>query len=128
MFVLHTLGGVSTPALEYLPCSAIVPKIGMAMAMADGLLEVANGATAPTYICMTKRDEACKAGELIPVIRVQHNTVFATTFANNDEGVELGFKLQISADGLQVTTTVGGPAEVVGYEGTDEGDTVYVRF
>ena len=123
MFVLHTLGGVSTPPLEYLPCGTFTPKIGMALVMEDTYLEPAKGTTAPTYICMTKRDEACD-GELIPVIRVQHNAVFATTLADNDAKPELGFKLQISDDSLCVTTTTGGAAELVGIEG----DTVYVRF
>lgn len=130
MFVLHTLGSVSTPPMEYLPViDTVKPTIGLAMVMEEGLLTKASGTTVPTYICMTQRDDFCAAGELIPVIRVQHGIVFATTFAVDAQDISLGNKLTIADDGLSVTaTTASGVAEVVKMDGTDQGDTVYVRF
>ena len=101
----------------------------MAMTMADGQLAAASGTTTPTYICMTQRAEACQAGELIPVIRVQHGIIFETSFSEEAVAVKLGDKLTLSEDGLSVTaTTASGVAEVVKMGGTAEGDTVYVRF
>lgn len=128
MFVLHTCGAGGTPALEYLPVSAIAPRIGLAMTMEEGLLAPASGANAPTYICMTERETACQAGELIPVVRVQHGIVFETTFSVDAAAVKLGDKLTIADDGMQVTATAGGAAEVVGVVGTAKGDAVRVRF
>ena len=128
MFALHTFGAVGTPALEYLPVSAIAPRIGLAMTMEDGLLTPVSGASAPTYICMTERETACDAGEKIPVVRVQHEIVFETTFSEDAEAVKLGDKLTIAEDGMQVTATTGGAAEVVAVLGTAKGDAVRIRF
>lgn len=129
MFVLHATGAGDTPALEHLPVSAIQPMIGLAMTMVDGQLAIASGTTVPTYICMTQRKSACEAGEIIPVIRVQHDITFATTFETDAADIKLGDKLTISADGLLVTaTTASGIAEVVKMDGNAQGDTVCVRF
>ena len=129
MFLLHTFETASTPPLEYLPVSAMKPEIGLALTMEGGQLVKASGSTAPTYICMTKRDAACDAGEIIPVVRVQHGITFATTFSTDAAAIKLGDKLTIADDGLQVTaTTASGVAEVVKMEGTAEGDAVYIRF
>ena len=61
--------GAVTP-FEYLPCGAITPKAGLALVLTNGLLALATGATAPTYICMKDADAAVTAGTIIPVVRV----------------------------------------------------------
>ena len=44
-FMLHTTDDGHIPAWEYLPCSAITPKVGMALTQSSGKLAVATGTT-----------------------------------------------------------------------------------
>jgi len=129
-FLIHSVEHGRVPAWEYLPCSAITPKVGMAMTQTSGNLAVATGTTKPTYICMCERSAAVTAGEIIPVIRVNEDIIFETTFSADASSIKLGNKVTLHASsGLQVTaTTSSGVAEVVGMDGTASGDTVRVRF
>lgn len=128
-FLIHSVDDNRVLGLEYLPCSAITPKVGMAMVQASGNLALASGTTAPTYISMCERKEACTAGDLIPVVRVQKDIIFGVPAQAAMTSVKLGDKVTIHTDGLQVTaTTTSGVAEVVGMEDTAAGSTVLVRF
>lgn len=128
-FYIHSYDDGRVASIEYLPCGAITPKIGMALTQASGNLAVAAGATAPTYISMCDRETACVAGEIIPVIRVQKDMIFETTFSAAATSIKLGSKVTVNTDGLQVTaTTTDGVAEVIGMDGTAAGSTVRVRF
>ena len=128
-FLIHSVDDNRVLGLEYLPCSAITPKVGMALVQTSGNLALASGTTAPTYISMCERDTACTAGELIPVVRVQKDIIFGVPAQAAMTSVKLGDKVTIHTDGLQVTaTTTSGVAEVVGIDGTAAGSTVLVRF
>ena len=128
-FLIHSVDDNRVLGLEYLPCSAITPKVGMALVQTGGNLALASGTTAPTYISMCERKEACTAGELIPVIRVQKDIIFGVPAQAAMTSVKLGDKVTIYTDGMQVTaTTTSGVAEVVGMEDTAAGSTVLVRF
>ena len=128
-FYLYSNTGGHVPSISYLPCSAITPKMGMAMVQSSGNLAAASGTNKPTYICMTERKSACTAGDLIPVIRVSSDMVFDTTASAALTSVNLGDKVTLSADGMQVTaTTTGGIAEIVWQEAQTEGSHVHVRF
>lgn len=118
------------PGIEYLPCSAITPKVGMALVQSSGNLAIATGTTAPTYISMCEKDSACTAGDIIPVIRVQKDMVFETNFSAAAASINLGDKVTLHAsDGMQVTaTTTSGVAEVVYMDGTASGSMCRVRF
>lgn len=117
------------PSIEYLPCSAVTPKVGMALTQASGKLALATGTTAPTYISMCEKDSACVEGDIIPVIRVLPNMVFETTNSAAFTSVSLGAKVTLHTDGMQVTaTTTSGVAEVVGFDGTAVGSVVRVRL
>lgn len=128
-FLIHSVDDNRVLGLEYLPCSAITPKVGMALVQNSGNLALASGTTAPAYISMCERDTACTAGELIPVVRVQKDIIFGVPAQAAMTSVKLGDKVTIYTDGLQVTaTTTSGVAEVVGMDGTAAGSTVLVRF
>ncbi len=128
-FLIHSVDDNRVLGLEYLPCSAITPKVGMALVQTSGNLALASGTTAPTYISMCERDTACTAGELIPVVRVQKDIIFGVPAQAAMTSVKLGDKVTIYTDGLQVTaTTTSGVAEVVGMDGTAAGSTILVRF
>lgn len=118
------------PGIEYLPCSAITPKVGMALVQSSGNLAIATGTTAPTYISMCEKDSACTAGDIIPVIRVQKDMVFETNFSAAATSIKLGNKVTLHAsDGMSVTaTTTDGVAEVVYMDGTASGSMCRVRF
>lgn len=127
-FMIHSTDSGRVPATEYLPAGAITPKAGMALTQTGGLLVSAVGAQAPSYISMCEREKACEAGEAIPVIRVDGDIIFETTFSADADSVALGDKVTISADGLSITATAGGPAEVVYMDGTEKGSMCRVRF
>ena len=129
-FKLHSIDGSGhIPGIEYLPCSAIKPTIGMALVQSSGNLAKATGTTAPTYISMCEKDSACTAGDIIPVIRVNKDMIFETTFSASASSIKLGDKVTIHTDAEQVTaTTTSGVAEVVYMDGTAMGSMCRVRF
>lgn len=130
-FKIHSIDGGRVPGTEYLPCSAITPKVGMALIQnSDGNLAIATGANAPTYISMCERETACTAGDIIPVIRVNGDMILETSFSAAATAVKLGQKVTLHASsGLQVTaTTTNGVAEVVYMDGTASGSMCRVRF
>ena len=123
MFGIFQTDDGRVPANEYLPCSAITPKVGMALKVTGGNLALASGADEPLYISMTERNTACTAGELIPVVRVQRDVIFETPTPASFTA-KIGDKVQLGTDGLSITGTSGGAAEIV-Y--TDD-DVTRVRF
>ena len=118
------------PPWEYLPCSAITPKLGMALVQSSGKLAIATGTTKPSYISMVEKDAAVTAGEIIPVIKVLPDQVFECTNSASLSGVSIGSKLTLHAsNGLQVTgTTTSGVATLVEKDGDSAGSRVLVRF
>ena len=128
-FLIQQIDGGRVPGIEYLPCGAITPRIGMALFQSGGNLAVASGTTAPTYVSMIEKETPCTVGDIIPVMRVLPDMMFETTFQAAASSVKLGDKVTLHTDGLQVTaTTASGVAEVVGMDGTAAGDRVRVRF
>lgn len=129
-FKVYSIDGGRVPGIEYLPCGAITPKVGMALIQTGGNLAIATGANKPTYISMCEKDSACTAGDIIPVLRVLPDMIFETTFSAAATSVKLGDKVTLHAsDGMQVTaTTTSGVAEVVGMDGTASGSICHVRF
>lgn len=127
-FKVHSTDDGRVPGIEYLPAGAITPEVGMALAMTGGRLAVATGAEKPGYISMCQRATACAEGELIPVLRVSPGMIFESQFSADASGVNLGDKLTVADDGLRLTAAAGGAAEVVGMDGTAEGEAVRVRF
>ena len=115
---------------EYLPCSAITPKLGMALVLSSGKLAIATGTSKPSYISMVEKDSAVSAGDIIPVVKVQPDQVFECTNSASLSGVNIGQKVTLHAsNGLQVTgTTTSGVATIVAKDGDGAGSRVLVRF
>lgn len=133
MFVPHKNAAGNVIPWEVLPAGAITPKVGMALIQTSGNLAIATGTNAPTYISMCEKDSACTAGDLIPVIRVDHDTIYETTNSAAFTTIKRGDKVTLHAtNGLQVTaTTTSGVAEVVDFDDAavaGAGGKVYVRF
>ena len=128
-FLIQQVDGGRVPGIEYLPCGAITPKVGMALIQSGGNLAIATGSNVPTYVSMIEKEASCTAGDIIPVMRVLPDMMFETTFSAAASAIKLGDKVTLNTDGLQVTaTTTSGVAEVVGMDGTAAGDKVRVRF
>lgn len=105
----------------------------MALVQTGGNLAIAKGTNVPAYISMTERESALTAGDIIPVIRVDSDTIYETTNSAAFTSVKPGDKVTLHAsDGLQVTaTTTGGVAEVVDFDDAAKagpGGVVHVRF
>lgn len=127
-FKVHTTDDGRTPALESVSAGEITPEVGMALTLTAGKLAVAKGAEKPAYISMTERKEPCRDGEKIPVIRVAGDIIFETTASAAMTAVKVGDKVTISADGMEVTATKGGAAEIVSMDGAGAGSRVRIRF
>lgn len=128
-FKIYSTDDNRVPGIEYLPASAIKPKVGMALTQTDGRLALATGTTAPTYISMCEKDGGCKEGDIIPVIRVGKDMILETTFEADATGINPGAKVTLHTDGLRVTATTNeGVAEVVYMDGTASGSMCRVRF
>lgn len=118
------------PPWEYLPASAIQPKVGMALILSSGKLAIATGTNKPEYICMADYAAAVTAGTIVPVIRVTPEILFRTSNSASLSGVNVGDKVTLHASsGMQVTATkTSGVAEIIAKSGDESGSDVYVRF
>lgn len=114
---------------EQQPCSAITPKNGMAMVLSSGKLAIASGTNKPEFICVEEHSAAVTAGDMVTVVRVDPMTEYETTITADASSLNIGDKVTLHTDGLQVTATkTSGVAELVYLEGTDAGSKVRVRF
>lgn len=115
---------------EYLPCTGSTkPDIGLALVLSSGKLAKAGGTTKPTYICMMEAPAALAEGTIIPVIAVQSDQIFECTNSASLSGVNIGQKVTLNSDGLQVTgTTTSGVAEIVDKDGDAAGSRVLIKF
>lgn len=113
---------------EYMTAGALgAVENGLALTVTSGKLAKCPATTKPAYICMYNGTVA--DGDVIPVIRVNEDTRYCTTFAVAPTGVAVGAKVTLHTDGMQVTaTTSSGVAEVCEIRGTAAGDEVLVRF
>ncbi len=129
-FIPHSNSDGRVQPWEYLPASAITPKIGLALVLSSGQLAVASGTTKPTYICMTEASAAVTAGTLIPVIKVEPDQVFECNNSASLADIKIGDKVTIHSDGMQVTATkASGVATIVDKtDGTGTGNPTLVRF
>ena len=115
-FLIHTVEDGHNLPIEYLPCSAIQPEVGMALTLTSGKLAKATGTTKPAYIS-------------IPVVRVTEDIIFETTLQAAGTSLNVGDKVTIHTDAMQVTaTTASGVAEIVYMDGTAAGSMVRVRL
>ena len=126
--IYQTDDGRNMP-LEYQPCGAITPKVGMALVMTGGKLVLASGAVKPQYISMREQDTPCQDGDRIPVVRVGSDVIFETTAAAAMTAVKPGEWFTFPTEVLVVTATnPAGVALVVFLEDPAAGSRVHVRF
>ena len=66
-FMVQQVDGGRVPGIEYLPCGAIIPKVGMALIQSGGNLAIATGSNAPTYVSMIERRPPARRGTSFPL-------------------------------------------------------------
>lgn len=116
--------------IEEMEATAGAYTIGQALTVENGKLVAITQAqaTTPEYIC-----EACRTvaeGGMLPVTRVNKNSIYETTLSAAAEGAVVGAKLQLAAGGTQVVYVAGTPGsfELVSLSGTEAGDKVWGRW
>ena len=107
-FLIQQVDGGRVPGIEYLPCGAITPKVGMALIQSGGNLAIATGSNVPTYVSMIEKEAACTAGDIIPVMRVLPDMMFETTFQAAATAVNLGDKVRVRFPGGAAAASGGG--------------------
>lgn len=115
--------------IEYLPAEAITPKIGLCLALDgtnSGQLEVS---VTPQFICLCEKAAAVAAGELIPVLRITPDMVFAVTL-DGSTSLKAGAIAAVKSDGMQIDAdgTTSRCFLLEHLTGTASGDLVYGRF
>ena len=127
MFLPHKSDNGLQP-FEYYPAAAGTYEIGQLLNVTNGKLVAvaAVSTTTPAYVSMGQGTLA--DGEVLPVIRVNHEMIFATTLSAETAGAKLGALLEVSAGGKEADGAANGTFEVTGVEGTAAGSTVYGRF
>lgn len=86
---------------EYLPAGAITPKVGMLLELdaSTGQLKVCSQGI-PQYISMAEHSSAVSAGTIIPVIKIEKDTVYETQLDGNVSSLPLGTLADIDTTGL----------------------------
>lgn len=127
MFLPHKSDNGLQP-FEYYPAAAGTYEIGQLLNVTDGKLAAINAAskTTPAYVSMGQGTMA--DGDVLPVIRVNHEIIFETTLSAEAANAKLGSLLEVSAGGKQVDAANAGTFEVVYIEGTAANSIVHGRF
>ncbi|MDR3149662.1 MAG: hypothetical protein LBT88_06610 [Oscillospiraceae bacterium] len=129
-FLPYKYDTADAQATEYLPASAGKEfQVGQVCVIAGGMLMpvTSTHTDMPPYLSMASRKTEAD-GEEIAVQRIGERHIYATELSAGAPGLAIGDKLEISADGMTAEAEVEGSLEVVNFDGTAEGDTVYVRF
>lgn len=128
MFLPHTTDNGALTPWEYIPAAAGSYQAGQLLNAVDGVLTPIGAAvtSTPGYVCM-----ACvtvEQGELLPVQRVQHTTVYETELSAAAANAAVGTMLEVSAGGLQADAAKAGTFEITYIDGTAAGSMVRGRF
>lgn len=128
MFLPYSFDDSQYDAFEYHEAAENLElTVGMLLRFDGGKLITASGTQTPEYISMTG-GHTTAAGEKIAVMRVTHEAVYETELETANTALACGEKYTITTDGASISATTGGSAQVVGFDGTDVGARVRVRF
>lgn len=126
--VFKTIDG-HIPPVEYLPAEAITPKIGMVLELDATSGQLQASTTTANYISVGEYASAVTAGDLIPVIAIEKDTVYETQW-DGTTAYKVGATCDIDTTSLLADGdgTTNDDLLVVGMDGTAAGDNVYVKF
>ena len=127
---LHKYDQISSTPLVYLPKTAAEAfDVGEGVVITAGKATKVGATVKPTYICMGVSAAADTAD--IPAIRVNPDMEIGATLTVSGAALNIGDKVTIRTDGIQVTaTTTSGVFEITGFSTAAKaaGDEVYGRF
>lgn len=113
MFVIHHMEKGNLPALDSVVAKAETYAVGEALKLATGATK-AGATDVPTYIAMQGGTKT--TADHLVVYPITSDMVIETTFAADGSSINVGDKVTLHTDGLQVTaTTASGVATVVGF-------------
>lgn len=127
MFLPHKSDNGLQP-FEYYQAAAGTYEIGQLLNVADGVLTAITAASKVTPAYVSMGQGTLTAGDVLPVIRINHEMVFQTTLSAETTGAKLGALLEVTAGGKEVDGAAAGTFEVTYAEGTAAGSVVYGRF
>ena len=118
---------MGTPSAELMPMvAAEVYVTGEALKVSAGKVTKASGTDKPVYIAGEKKTGT--ADGVLTVYRVQSTQTWEGVLTEAGTSLKVGDKVNVAADGVDLTATTGGAAEIVEILGTAAGDKVRVRF
>lgn len=128
MFSPHKTDTGAVLPWEYMPAAAGTYQAGQLLNAKNGSLTPVSAAstTTPGYLCMA--NITVTAGQLVPVTRIQHTTIYETQLSAEAASAAEGTMLQVSAGGLQADAAAAGSFEVTYIEDTAAGSMVRGRF
>lgn len=126
-FIPYTYADGQPVPWEYKEAGALGSiKPGQALSLSSGKLAKCSGDNRPEYIGMYGGTVA--SGDIIPVIRVDEETVFETENSVANTSAAAGSRLTIDSTGTKITATAGVAVEVVEALDTAAGGKMLVRF
>ena len=116
-----------TPSAERMPMTAgEAYAFGEALKVTDGKVTKASGTDKPEFICSMKATGT--AGGMLDVTRILPNQTWEAVLTEDGASLAVGDKVNIAADGVDLTATTGGSAQIVQILGTAVGDKIRVMF
>lgn len=136
MFVIHHVQKGALPALETIQAGGgtasgydVKPGLALCYTAASGA-QKCPATSKPQYIAMQSAKVPMMGKLDVLAIPVDEETVYETTLSVAGTSLEVGDKVTLSADGLQVTATAtGGVATIVAFpEDKNKDAKVLVKF
>lgn len=123
MFKLSKSVGTPTPPFEYLAGTSQESfSDGEALVLSSGLLTKCGATATPEFICVGAHTG--DGASQIPVMRINETLEFETSLAAAGTSLNIGDKVTLHTDGLQVTaTTTSGVFAISRLDGTASGST-----
>lgn len=126
-FIPYTYADGQPTPWEYKEAGALGSiKPGQALSLSSGKLAKCTGDNRPEYIGMYGGTVA--SGDIIPVIKVDEETVFETENSVANTSAVAGSQLTIDSTGTKITATAGTAVQVVEALDTAVGGKMLVRF
>lgn len=126
MFNIKKMGVGLTSPFVYLPATSGETIVaGEALVLSSGKPTKCGATAKPAYVALGPDD----GNGTVPCVEVQSYMEFQTTLSAVGTALNVGDKVTLHTDGLQVTaTTASGVATIKRIDGQAVGDTVIVSF
>lgn len=108
MITIHKTDTGAVIPWEYMAAKAGTYKAGQGLNVTDGLLQDVDSNLKPSYLCMA--EITVKAGETVPVTRINKNAVYEAT-CNAGEELHVGQKVGLE-DGYMLTAALDNAFEI----------------